>query len=154
MSRGTADACLIELGKRMGMPALQLDDAGCCQLWIDERWLVTLVAEPNGNRLWLNCPVSAPHSADAIAASALVAMLKGNFMGQSGAAMVAAGPDGRIYLQHAANLNDSVAGDIYNAIEHLVNAAEKWSVRIARGSGEVDANVQGGREASWIGRRV
>ena len=64
MTRAAADALLLELGDRMGLPGLHLDRAGCCHLAFDGRWLVTLAIMPGG-RLFLHCPIGAPATAEA-----------------------------------------------------------------------------------------
>ncbi len=155
MGRSQADACILELGERLGMPGLRLDAAGCCQLLFDARWLMTLAMEPDGSHVWLHCPCAAAHATDSMPAATLVTLLKANFMGHgAGGATLAAGADGRVYLQRQVRLSDSGASGLCAAIEQVLDLTEKWAERISHGNAVTTHTASTERERNWLARRV
>lgn len=134
MTRRTADAILLELGSRMGLPGLRLDESGCCQLVFDRRWLVTCVVHPTGERMMLHCPISAPEAVAALDADMLTVLLRGNFMGCSACGgSLAIAPDQRVCVQYEIFLPATSVDGMQQAIERLLQAAETWSNRLACG---------------------
>ena len=60
---------LAALGRRMALERLRLDSLGRCQLVVDHRWHVTLLASPVPGRLLLSCAVGAAGLAPCLAAA-------------------------------------------------------------------------------------
>lgn len=130
MTRAAADALLLELGDRMGLPGLHLDRAGCCHLAFDGRWLVTLAIMPGG-RLFLHCPIGAPATAEALDAALMMTMLQASFMGRGAAGgTLAIGPDRRPCVQRDLAVSQMDASALQGALEQLLNTAETWSDRL------------------------
>jgi hypothetical protein len=130
MTRAAADALLLELGDRMGLPGLHLDRNGCCRLAFDGRWLVTVAFMP-GARLFLHCPIGAPATAESLDAAVMLTMLQGSFMGRGAAgATLAVGPDRRPCVQRDLAVTGSDLSDLHGALEQLLNTAETWSARL------------------------
>lgn len=152
MSRGAADALLLELGQRMGLAGLCLDAAGCCQLAFDQQWLVTLTHHAAGGRLVLHCPVSAAGAADRLGRDTLVALLEGNFMNRAGATL-AVSPDRRACLQIELPLAGADAALLHNALEQLLNLAETWAQRVQKGEGPLARGTEREPQA-WLAQRV
>ena len=133
MGRENIDAVLQDLGERLGMPGLRLDEAGACQLLFDQRWLVTLVHVPPLASLGLHCPVTGAGEADRLPAASLLAMLKASFQGQgAGGATLCIGPGQRAYLQRVMQLPEPGAARVQQALEQLLNFAETWAERLSR----------------------
>lgn len=136
MNRTMAEALLLDLGRRMGIPALRMGDRGCCQLVFDGRWLVTVSLHPSGDRLALHCPISPPDSASRFDPQTLLALLEGSFMGCAAfGGTLAVTPDQRACVQHELRLAGAGVEVLEAAIEHLLAAAEAWAVRLAQGPG-------------------
>lgn len=154
MTRSTADALLQELGARMGIPGLRLDDAGCCQLAFDQQWLVTLVWVPQRERLVLHCPIAAPSVTAGLPAATLQAMLQANFLGRGAGAggLLAVGTDQRACVQWELPLPGAEPAALYNGLEALLHTAERWAQRLQQ------APTGGPRERggapAWMGQRV
>ncbi len=131
MTRAIADALLSDLGQRIGLPGLQMDNHGCCRLAFDGRWLVTLALMPRG-RLFLYCPVGSPDATGALEAATLLCMLEGSFMGRGAAgATLAVGPDRRACVQRDLSLALLDASSLHAEIEQILSTAETWSGRLA-----------------------
>lgn len=151
-----ADRVIADLGERIGIPALQLDAAGGCQLAFDGRWLVTLIHAPAAQRWVLSCPLAPAHAT--FAADTQLAMLRANFMGAGCAGgVLAVAPDGRPCLQiHLADAE--VNGEFLLArVETLLDQAELWADRVQRGEREPRANgpaattlTDGERPPGWM----
>lgn len=136
MNRSTADAILTDLGERLGMPGLRMDETGCCQLVFERRWLVSLVLHPGADRLMLHCPINTPQATELLDAETLLVLLRGNFMG--GGALggcLALGPDRRVCVQFEVRLSGADA--LQQALERLLQAAETWAQRLANGPARV-----------------
>lgn len=132
MNRSTADAILSDLGQRLGMPGLRLDDMGCCQLVFERQWLVSLVLHPSGDRLMLHCPITTPEATDLLDAATLLVVLRGNFMGGSAlGGSLAVAPDRRVCVQFEVNLSGADA--LQQDLERLLQAAQTWASRLANG---------------------
>lgn len=154
MSRAAADALLLALGERLGMPALALDAGGACQLVFDGRWLVTLLHHAAGGRLLLHCPVSAPDPS----AEALRLLMEANFMGRaSGRGSFALGPDRRACFQIELPLALADAAQLQQGLEQLLDLAAVWAPRLERaaGVGTSPARAAGvPAPRPWLGQRV
>ncbi len=134
MNRSTADAILLELGTRMGLAGLQTDDSGVCQLVFDRRWLVSCVVHPAGDRMMLYCPITLPQALSSFDTETLTVLLRGNFMGCSTCGgSLAVAPDQRVCVQYEVMLPGSGAEGLQQGLEHLLQAAETWSNRLANG---------------------
>lgn len=134
MTRRTADAILLELGSRMGLPGLRMDESGCCQLVFDRRWLVSCVVHPTGERMMLHCPISAPDALDTFDTDLLTVLLRGNFMGCSACGgSLAVTPDRRVCVQYELFLPATSVDGLQQAIERVLQAAQTWSTRLACG---------------------
>ncbi len=135
MARQLADGLLHDLGRRLGMEGLRLDDAGACQLLFDQRWLVTLLHLPGPGWIGLHCPVSAAGAAPALSQTVLLAMLQGSFIGRGAGgagATLCVGPDQRAYLQQVMGLEGTGSERLEQAIEQLLVHAQTWSQRLLR----------------------
>ena len=127
-----AAADLAELGRQIGIPDLCMDNAGCCQLTFDSRWLVTLLHSSTNGFWTITCFLAT--SGTAISADAQHAMLRANFMGAGCAGgNLSIAPDGRPCLQYRLAGNDTSGGILLAAIEKLLDQAEIWSERVQRG---------------------
>ncbi len=130
MTRAAADALLLELGDRMGLPGLHLDRNGCCRLAFDGRWLVTVAFMPGG-RLFLHCPIGVPATPEALDAAVMMTMLQGSFMGRGAAGgTLAIGPDRRPCVQRDLAIIETDGSALHAALEQLLNTAETWSARL------------------------
>ena len=138
MNRSAADAILLELGTRMGLPGLRTDDSGCCQLVFDRRWLVSCVVHPSGERMMLHCPITLPQALASLDAEMLTILLRGNFMGCSACGgSLAVAPDQRVCVQYEVMLPGSGVEGLQQALERLLQAAETWSNRLSQGPAPV-----------------
>ncbi len=130
MTRAAADALLLELGDRMGLPGLHLDRAACCRLAFDGRWLVTVAFMPGG-RLFLHCPIGVPATPEALDAAVMMTMLQGSFMGRGAAGgTLAIGPDRRPCVQRDLAIIETDVSALHGALEQLLDTAETWSARL------------------------
>lgn len=137
----SADALLRELGESIGIPALELDASGGCQLAFDGRWLVTLIHAPAVHRWILSCPLAAAHAP--VTSGTQGAMLRASFMGAGcGGGALSLAPDGRPSLQYQLAHSECNAPALLAQIESLLNQAEIWAERIQRGE-TAPANAQG-----------
>ncbi len=145
MNRSTADTFLLELGKRMGLAGLRTDDAGCCQLVFDRRWLVSCVVHPSGERMMLHCPITPPQALASFDVETLTVLLRGNFMGCSACGgSLAVAPDLRVCVQDEVLLPGNGIEGLQQALERLLQAAETWSQRLAQGPAPLPGRRPGG----------
>ncbi|HSV46276.1 MAG TPA: type III secretion system chaperone [Ramlibacter sp.] len=154
MARPLADGLLSDLGQRLGMAGLCLDDAGCCQLLFDQRWLVTLLHLPAPGWLGLHCPVSAAGATDTLPRGTLLAMLQGSFVGRGAGgagATLCVSPDQRAWLQQVVGIEGSSGERLEQAIEQLLVHAQAWSQRIESGGDDAPASAA---PAQWAMQRV
>ena len=134
MTTSTIKELLTSLGQHLGVGSLQLDEASCCQLLFDQRWVVTLIHQGALGRIALNCPLGSAQSAQALGAGALRAMLQANFMGRgTGRFQLSICPEGRIFLTLELALTEADSGVLVHALEQLLNQAETWSQWIEGG---------------------
>lgn len=153
MSRENAQAALATLGERLGIPGLRLSPEGICQLVFEQRWAVTLVHDAALHQLVLHCPLCAPAQASALSAATLRGLLQANFMGQGcGGGQLAMAPDERIYLQWTVALADAASLD--NALESLLNQAERWSQRLQAGDPPAAAADPAPHPPVWAMQKV
>lgn len=137
MNQGSASALIEELGRSVGLPALQLDAQGCCQLVFDKRWLVTLSLHPSGERLMLHCPICATHAPAMHDVAALQVMLQANFMGCAAlGGSLAVTPDLRACVQSELRLAGAGVDALRTCLEQLLMAAETWARRLEQPIGE------------------
>ncbi len=119
---------LAGLGQHLGMQGLRLDEAGCCQLVFDQRWLVTLMHQSAINRIALHCPFSSAQSAQGLGHAALLAMLQANFLGRgTGRCHLSICTEGRACLLLELALAETDNSVLVHALEQLLNQAETWS---------------------------
>jgi hypothetical protein len=140
-------------GERMGMPALTLNAAGVCELVFDGKWRVTLVLDGAQRALLLDCafaqtgadPQRAP-LADALRANHLSAGAAGGWL--------CLDEGGRPHLQRRLPLAGLEVAELSHAVEALLNAAEKWDERWARGVAASPGSGPPGGPPPWVGMRV
>lgn len=128
MTTSTISELMTGLGQHLGMPGLQLDTSGCCQLLFDQRWLVTVVHQGALGRMALHCPVASAHAVQALGAAALRAMLQANFMGRgTGRCQLAICTEGRACLLIELALVETDGPVLLQALEQLLNQAQTWA---------------------------
>ena len=145
-----AAASLAEFGQLIGIPNLQLDAAGCCQLSFDSRWMVTLLYSPKLCHWTLSCFLCA--SGTVISTDAQHAMLRANFMGSGcagGCLSIAA--DGRPTLEFRVPADEASGNALLATIEKLLEQVETWSERVQRSAATL---AVGERPHDWILGRV
>lgn len=132
MQHQVANRLVSGFGRLVGMPALQLDSAGLCELVIDGRWRVTIVHQPSRECLFLHCAVCPGDVVEHMARATLLQMLKSNFgrNGPAGATFVV-GPDGGAGLQIQLGLGGSDEQALLKSVGYLLQEAESWFARFA-----------------------
>lgn len=136
----TADALMTELGRLIGMPNLQLDDSGLCELVIDDQWCITIAHHRSRNCLFLHCVICPADIMEKLERSALLMMLKGNFPGNGPDGIVfAIDPGGHAGLQLEVPLGACPDGAMLQAVDRVLREAEAWSARLAVSTSAPDA---------------
>jgi hypothetical protein len=141
---------LAEFGQLIGIPKLQLDTAGCCQLTFDGHWLVTLMYSAKVRQWILSCFLAAGGAT--ISTEAQSAMLRANFMGYGCAGgCLSVTPDGRPSLEFHLSVEEASGNALLATIEKLLDQTEIWSERIQRNETPPATST---RPHEWILGRV
>lgn len=131
----TFNELLADLGQHLGMQGLRLDDAACCQLVFDQRWMVTLMYQGALDRIALHCPIGSAQQAQTMDAAALHGMLQANFLGRgTGRCQLSICPEGRVCMVLELALVETDTSVLAHGLEQLLNQAEIWSQWLESGS--------------------
>ena len=135
MSREAAVRLLGVLGATLGIPDLQLDEAGCCALAFDEV-VVNLEADPEGRQLSLYASVGPVPASDS--SELQKQLLDGNlFWKDTGGAILGLDREGgRVVVLQSLPAQRISDPEFAAAVEQFVNAAEARTRRIAEAAAE------------------
>ena len=120
---------LAEFGHAIGLDDLALDDEGYAALAIDDKLIVNLEREPNGERVLLYCAVGEP-AGTPIEAYAM--LLEANYLGRgTGGATLGLSPDSdMIVLSLFVPLASLDLPGFTRTIEMFITVAEQWAARM------------------------
>lgn len=148
------NALLAALGQRMALPALQLDPLRRCQLVVDHRWHVTLLAGQVPDRLWLSCVVGPAGLAQRLDRETLLALLQAGFLGAvARGGRLAIDPEGRPCVQMELTLPGASPADLESCLLDLLACARIWQRRIEDGPAK-SAAVPSSASGAWLHRRI
>lgn len=121
---------LAELGNRVGLDGLALDDRGLCRLVFDQHLIVDLEADPDGHTVHLHGIVAPlpPEGREALYEQLLDANLADSSTG--GAHFALDRQRGEILLERALDMDRHDYQDLVNVLESLVNHLESWQERL------------------------
>jgi Tir chaperone protein (CesT) family len=131
MDRKQANALIQELGERVGLPQLSLDDAGTALVAIDDGAVIVTFGHnaKAGTIEMMTC-------LDEIAPSGevLLEALSANFawFGTNGATFAVDPNSDALVLQRRCNSADVANGGLFAALEALVASAAVWSKRLTQ----------------------
>lgn len=131
MSDATISALISSLGQAIGIPALRPDARGRCQLMFDGELFVELHPSSAQSRWLIACTLRAqrPQGSD------LQALLQGNHLGAGfGGGWAAVDAQGCAVLHLPVAWPEATAPALLQAIELLLQHADRWQQRLAAGS--------------------
>ena len=145
---------LAALGRRMALERLRLDSLGRCQLVVDHRWHVTLLASPVPGRLLLSCAVGAAGLAQRLDKDTLLAMLQAGFLGAAvRGGHLAVDPEGRPCVQMELPLAGADIAALETCLLDLLACSRTWHRRIEEGPALAAPAASTGSGA-WLHRRI
>ena len=127
---------LAQFGRTIGLDDLALDDEGYAALAIDNKLIVNLERDPNGERVLLYCAVGEPAGTPL---EAYAMLLEANYLnrGTGGATLGLAPGSDMIVLSLFVPLASLDLPRFTRTIETFLTAAEQWSARMPHlGSGD------------------
>jgi hypothetical protein len=132
----TIDDILSQLGSRMGLPDLRLDEGRACQLIFDGRVAVDIEAPPDeGGLVFLHSTVGIvrPEGHEALFQQLLEANLFGR--GTGGAVLSVDGQRCEILLHRSLQIRQIDFSDFADALEQFIQYASHWMERLAQSHG-------------------
>jgi Tir chaperone protein (CesT) family len=134
MDRQQADLLVRELGQRLGLPELALDDGGAALIGIEGGPIVTIGYAVSTGTLELMTSLDKATLSPSVMRQALAANFA--WTGTGGAAFAFDAISEALVLQRRCSMADAANGGLFAAMESLVAMAEGWSERLARSEAE------------------
>lgn len=136
-AREHVDLALAEVGSRIGLDGMRLEEDGSAVLMLDEI-VVNLELDEAGDRLLMYASLGRPAGGREALYEAL---LRGNFLwGATGGATLSLDPgEGDVMLQQAATASTLDGAALEALLEDFANAAESWAGRVAAGDDDEEA---------------
>src|SRR5580765_2819858 len=121
---------LAQFGRTIGLDNLALDDEGYAALAIDDKLIVNLERDPNGERVLLYCAVGEPAGSPL---EAYAMLLEANYLGRGtgGATLGLASDSDMIVLSLFVPLASLDLHGFTRTVEMFITVAEQWSARMA-----------------------
>lgn len=131
MSEDAVAAVISALGESIGIPGLRPDAHGCCRLLFDGNQVVEIHPSSAQGRWLLSC-VLRGRRADG--PSELQLLMQGNHMGAGfGGGWAALDGQGQAVLHLPVPWTEATASVLLQAIEMLLQNAERWIQRLSEG---------------------
>lgn len=127
MPDSAAPGLIAALGETIGIPMLRMDAQDCCRLLFDKDHVVEIRCVPAQGRWLLSCTLRGKR----VEGPALQVLMQGNHMGAGfGGGWAGIDAQGLAVLHLPLVLADASASAMLNAIELLLNHAERWERRL------------------------
>jgi hypothetical protein len=144
MDRSQADAVVADLGARLGLAGLALDEGGVATLTLDDGALVVSIGHaPNAGALDLMISLEGVEVTGARVAEVLLAANFGWRAAGGGACFAVEPSSGALVLQR--RCADEDGPRLHDILESLLVAAETWAARLASAPG-TSAPGEGARD--------
>lgn len=148
-AREHVDLALAEVGSRIGLDGMLLEEDGSAVLMLDEI-VVNLELDEAADRLLMYASLGRPAGGREALYKAL---LRGNFLwGATGGATLSLDPaEGDVMLQQAATASTLDGTALEGLLEGFANAAESWAGRVSAAGGDGDGAAAGAATAQLGG---